>query len=177
MGFVIRYSPMNIAYIVYRFPCISEPFIMDQITGMLDHKQNVAIYADVGRTADPIHPQVEAYGLMEKTRFLPRVAKSRQRLLRQAGKAALAKAGFANRIWRSDLSLTEKIHSLAKFHGFVWPKAPKFDIVHCQFGCVAKTYWTSKTLWNAKLVVSFRGHDFSSLPRRFGPGMYKELFQ
>ena len=162
----------------YRFPQLSESFILDQITGMLDLGQEVGIYADVGRTDDPIHPQVEAYRLLERTRYLPGASRSRLGSTRQAARALLGRPGLVGWIMAGRKKpLKEVIRSLAKVHGFVWPRAPKYDIVHCQFGCVAKKYWFSKSLWNAKLVVSFRGHDFSSLPRIYGPGLYKELFQ
>jgi colanic acid/amylovoran biosynthesis glycosyltransferase len=171
-------SAMHIAYVVYRFPQLSESFILDQITGMLDLGQEVGIYAEVGPTDDPVHPQVEAYKLLERTRYLPGPSRSRLGSTRQVGHALLAKPGLVGWIMASRKKpLREAIRSLAKVHGFVWPRAPKFDIVHCQFGCVAREYWFSKSLWNAKLVVSFRGHDFSSLPRIYGPALYEELFQ
>lgn len=168
---------MNIAYLVYRFPCISEPFVMDQITGMLDRKHHVRIYAQAGPTGDPVHPQVAAYGLLARTRYLPRTASTRVGLAKQAAKAVLAKPSLLARpgIAR-DESVADRIRTLARLHGFVWPRVPRFDIVHCQFGCIARSHWAAKSIWGSKLVVSFRGHDFSILPRLFGPGMYRQLF-
>jgi colanic acid/amylovoran biosynthesis glycosyltransferase len=138
----------------------------------------VAIYADAAPPDEPIHPQVRSYRLLERTRYLPGLSHSRFGRLRQAAAAALAKPAWAARLLADpNRELKEAVRSAARWHGFVWPPRAGFDLVHCQFGCVARTHWRAKTLWKAKLIVSFRGHDFSSLPRLFGPGMYRELFQ
>lgn len=168
---------MRIAHIVHQFPCISEPFVMDQITGMMDRGHDLGIFAEARPSRDPFHPQIEAYRLLQKTRYLPRRAASPRRLLVQAAKAVLGRPHAARSLYRANgRNIRNTVRSLASFHGFVWPHSPRYDIIHGQFGCVARSYWNAKDFWGAKLVVSFRGHDYSSMPRLFGPAMYRELF-
>lgn len=78
---------MRIAYIVSRFPEWSETFILDQITGMLDLGQEVRIYARSRPKGQAIHPQIESYCLLNRTRYLPGKARSRLGLMQQACQA------------------------------------------------------------------------------------------
>ncbi len=64
-------SAMRIAFVVSRFPQLSESFILDQISGMLDLGDGVGIYAESRPTDEPVHPQKVNLGL---ARILPWLA-------------------------------------------------------------------------------------------------------
>jgi colanic acid/amylovoran biosynthesis glycosyltransferase len=55
---------MRIAFLLNRFPLLSETFILDQITGLIDRGHDVDVYvrADEGEPAKT-HADVERYGL------------------------------------------------------------------------------------------------------------------
>ena len=51
-----------------------------------------------------------------------------------------------------------------------------FDVLHAHFGPVGSSFRFARSLWNAPLVVSFHGYDFSTWPSRFGAHAYDCLF-
>jgi colanic acid/amylovoran biosynthesis glycosyltransferase len=62
---------MRIAFLVHRFPTISETFILRQIAGLIDLGHEVDIYSERSPNVDePIHPEFEQYALRERTRYL-----------------------------------------------------------------------------------------------------------
>lgn len=65
---------MRIAFIVGGFPLISETFILNQITGLIDLGHHVEIFARRRSPDRAVHPEVERYGLLARTHWfeLPR---------------------------------------------------------------------------------------------------------
>ncbi len=61
---------MRIAFIVGAFPVISETFILNQITGLIDRGHDVDIYARSIRHLETPHPQINRYRLLDRTRDL-----------------------------------------------------------------------------------------------------------
>lgn len=61
---------MDIAYFVTAFPVISQTFVLNQITGLIDRGHDVTIYARRPGDDAP-HPDVTRYGLAERTRGCP----------------------------------------------------------------------------------------------------------
>ena len=57
---------MKIAFLLREFPVLSETFILNQITGLLDQGHDVEIYADGPRGEGKVHAAVEQYDLLEK---------------------------------------------------------------------------------------------------------------
>src|SRR5574340_740001 len=58
---------MKIAIFLDFFPCLSETFILNQITGLIEHGHEDDIYAN-RRGADPkIHEDVKKYDLLSRT--------------------------------------------------------------------------------------------------------------
>ncbi|MHA2039714.1 MAG: colanic acid biosynthesis glycosyltransferase WcaL, partial [Promethearchaeota archaeon] len=60
---------MKIAFIVTVFPALSETFILNQITGLLDLGHDVEIFAVTNFNEGKVHPDVIRYGLMERTHY------------------------------------------------------------------------------------------------------------
>ena len=52
----------------------------------------------------------------------------------------------------------------------------KYDVIHAHFGPVGNTFRFVKQLWNAPLIVTFHGYDFSSYPKLHHHGVYNKLF-
>ncbi len=65
---------MRIAFIVGGFPMISETFILNQITGLINLGHEVDIFARRPSPDRAVHPEVERYGLLARTHWfdLPR---------------------------------------------------------------------------------------------------------
>jgi colanic acid/amylovoran biosynthesis glycosyltransferase len=60
---------VRIAFVVGGFPLISETFILNQITGLVDLGHAVDIYARRTSPDRAVHPDVEKYRLLERTRW------------------------------------------------------------------------------------------------------------
>src|SRR3972149_2592452 len=61
---------LRIAFVVHRFPALSETFILNQITGLLERGHKVDIFATDRRRRGVAHPDVERYGLLQRTRSI-----------------------------------------------------------------------------------------------------------
>ena len=87
---------MRLAYSITAFPTISETFILDQITAMIDRGHDVTIFADArddGRHGnEPVHDDVDRYQL---GRFV------RRRALRFPGSVSARHATHRRRVARN----------------------------------------------------------------------------
>ena len=52
----------------------------------------------------------------------------------------------------------------------------QFDVLHAHFGPVGNSFRFARELWDAPLIVSFHGYDFSTVPRKEGARVYQKLF-
>src|SRR6266404_2355306 len=53
----------------------------------------------------------------------------------------------------------------------------KYDVIHAHFGPVGSCFRFVRELWNAPLVVTFHGYDFSTVPQLQGSNVYWRLFR
>lgn len=133
---------MRIAFLLYHWPVLSETFIMNQITGLLDRGHEVDIYAKTPGTEPVIHADIERYRLLEHT-FYYRTPSQRlpaNRFVR------LTKAiGLIIKHIRKKPMLVLRSLNIFKFGrqasslGIFYQTMPfleadKYDIVHCHFG-------------------------------------------
>ena len=63
---------MKVAFLVGRFPELSEAYIVNQITGLLARGHEVDIYALSGFSGETkVHPDVAKYKLLSRTTYAP----------------------------------------------------------------------------------------------------------
>lgn len=173
---------MKIAFLVGRFPVISETFILNQITGLIDAGHQVNIFARARPGGGQAHGEVESYGLLERTRYfhvpggrVERVvgaARVLARMVRQGMARAMLPALDPRRAGRQAFTLrgVHLIHPLLE-------RGPH-DILHCHFGTVGLTGAQLKAMGvPGKLVVTFHGHDLSAYLTGRGAGVYDGLFR
>lgn len=171
---------MRIAFVVWRFPVISEPFILNQICGLIDRGHDVQIYALNGAPdkKGKVHELVERYDLMARAHLVDR--------LPEKGQLQHAIKRFALPALQNPLSA---LKVLARARHAVTPlkmvnraatllQAGSFDIVHCQFGSLALPIleFRKAGLMQGRLVTHFRGIDISSFVRENGEDVYDEVF-
>jgi colanic acid/amylovoran biosynthesis glycosyltransferase len=175
---------MRIAFIVGRFPSLSQTFILRQITGLLDRGHDVEVFAHNPGNDPTTHGDIEKYGLRKRTIYLNAYGSSPNRIVRLTGSVGLLIANFhkapttvlktldVTRFGKKALSL-EVLRAVAPF----LEKGP-YDIVHCQFGTFGNLGLLLKDagLLHGKLVTSFRGYDISSYTQRHGEHIYRDLF-
>lgn len=176
---------MKILHVVSEFPCLSETFILDQITGLLDLGHDVAILADRPQEATASrtdHPDIERHGLLARTTYRPRLAKSR--LKRRFQTAALfARAALLRPSMISSFPglLAHRTHAGASTliaTAFGLESAGDCDVIHCHYGPNGLNVALLKSLGlvDVPTITSFYGFDVSEFVARAGPSIYEPLF-
>lgn len=184
---------MRIAFLVANFPRLSETFVINQVTGLLDRGHEVDIYTDQVEDESKVHPDVNHYQLRARTyamqaipqNYLWRVLKglwlgllhfhkAPRLMLRSLNVFAYGEQALGLWLLYSAISLIDK---------------PPYDIVHCQFGTQAYRGLAFKRLLQAspskaslcqatpKLLIMFRGHDISCYVKQGGDKVYQKLFK
>jgi colanic acid/amylovoran biosynthesis glycosyltransferase len=197
---------MRIAVFVGPFPKVSETFIVRQTTGLLDLGHEVDIYAEMRPEEEsPVQPAVIEYGLLSRTTYMDIPLESGYwelpvwpilgrtwapgsetsilnlaRIIRAAPKA-LRCVTIAPRLTRRVLMPSEygyQAQSLSTLYRLatLCARNRTYDVLHAHFGPVGNNFRFARTLWQAPLVVSFHGYDFSTWPRTKGAGVYRHLF-
>jgi colanic acid/amylovoran biosynthesis glycosyltransferase len=177
---------MKIALIVRHFPVLSQTFILNQITGLLDRNHEVDIYPLEGippKNLEKVHPDVEKYQLLDRTYPLPRI--SSNYAVRWLNGLKLLATHFSKNpsvVLRS-LNVFKYGTPAATFwllHMAVptLDKGP-YDIIHCQFGDLGLRGITFRNIGfpSAKLVTTFRGFDISLYLQEHGDRVYEPLFK
>lgn len=171
---------MKIAVIVAEFPCISETFILNQITALLDAGHQVTIIALKERPADIIHENVIAYKLIKQTKYLKVISgsKIKKRL------SVLLKALYYG--FRFPIPMFKAIKYLLRNHDDFYINlyflfiviGQKYEIYHFHFGNIGKLgVFLKKVGLPGKMITSFHGYDINQIPLQKGEHYYKELFE
>lgn len=171
---------MNIAFIVEAFPCLSQTFILDQITGLIDLGHEVEIFAGRDPQEKKIHASFNEYRLREKVHYpnktlqsrIPRLGKAIyliiKNLPRHPGLVLQALGQFKH---CRDMNLLQFLELVLPFFDC------SFDIIHCHFGPMGLRGLALKKIGiPAKLITTFHGYDIHCYPRRVGQDVYRRLF-
>ena len=170
---------MKIAFIVGGFPTLSETFILNQITELLDLGHDVEIFAGSNPNDKKIHHDVEKYRLMERVHYtyiphnkVKRILKAIFLIIKNFYKDPLKILKSLNvfKYGKEALSL-RLLYLLIPFLD------KNFDILYCHFGSngILGTY-LKKIGINGKLLTTFHGYDMSSFIISNGNNVYKKLF-
>lgn len=176
---------MRIAFVVNSFPMLSETFVINQITGLIDQGHEVDIYAlmDTGpRKQKGMHAAVEEYSLMDRTYYAKPIPGSKllRRLrtfwrLATPGGISLSQArSIAHECRDAGMPVTSTIEHASTFN-----LPQKYDVIDCQFGplgLIVSILRRSGCL-SGKLVTRFRGYDISKFIRTRGDDVYRYLFE
>jgi colanic acid/amylovoran biosynthesis glycosyltransferase len=174
---------MKIAFLVWRFPVVSEPFILNQITGLLDRGHDVRIYPLNGKpdNLSKIHPIIEQYNLLDRTYYPPtRPDNLLWKYLKGLGL-------ILKNLHRGSLSLLQskvftynhEVWSLKwLYRAMLFLDREEYNIIHCQFGTLSAMGLLFRDLGilPGKLIVTFRGIDISQHVQEQGEDVYDQLF-
>ena len=169
------------AFLVSQFPCISETFILDQITGLIDRGCDVEIFADIPSSDAPIHPEVDPHRLTARV-HLPNLPRNPAwRPFRAMG---LAAAYLPRMGWRAGRSLNVlrygwRAASLRLFFETVaCAERPPFDLIHGHFGPNGLRGLALRNIGalSGKLITTFYGYDLSEFVQRRRSNPYRKLF-
>lgn len=184
---------MRIAFVLGRFPVLSETFILSQITGLIDRGHDVEIFASPPRTPGKSHHDVRDYALLDKTHYWPTLAtssdKGRVASAVYAGRKAVkfGRSGLKDTRWAA--SVTARMAHLGADLNAQSPQlwasavslggARKFDIIISHFGHVARETQMLRDLGvlEGKLVTFFHAWDVTVYLRENGSDIYQHLFE
>ena len=172
---------MKIAFIVGQFPALSETFILNQITGLINCGHEVDIYTDNPSNEPKIHPDIEKYNLLEHTYYsrMPanhflRVVKGVKLLVANLYKNPLVLLRSLNvfKYGKNAVSLTLLYAAIPLLR-----KQP-YDIIHCHFGPVGLKGALLRDIGTlqGKLITTFHGFDLTTYLQKYGERIQDLLF-
>ncbi len=174
---------MNIAYFVTSFPTLSQTFVLNQLTGLIDRGHELTIYSRKPGDDTP-HPDVATYDLLSKTKFcrvlsvnpLAR-AWTALRLLSGPYRSSPAKAARALNIpkYRYRALSLELLFTGSVMLG---SEAGSHDVVHGHFAPNGITIALLRDigLLQGKIVTTFHDYGLTWYLRKWGPRVYDHLF-
>ncbi|WOD39268.1 glycosyltransferase [Nodosilinea sp. E11] len=175
---------MKIAFIVEIFPSLSQTFVLNQITGLIDQGHEVDVYAEIENDSHKLHPDVEQYQLLDRAHYQPQVPQDQlKRLL--GGVIIFCRYFFKDpalilrsiNIWRYG----KAAKSLRLLYGVVpfLGDRPHYDIIHCHFGLLGLKGMVLRDVGaiSGQLVTTFHGVDMSQNLKMLGDDLYKPLFE
>ncbi|WP_347159303.1 glycosyltransferase [Pontibacter chitinilyticus] len=159
---------LKVAIVVHRFPQLSETFIINQITALLDAGVDVQIFSYY--RPDPrqkLHPQFIKYKLQERVHYgvylpinsLKKYVGFLQMLLQIVIKRN--KLTFLNSL--NYFKFGNKALNLQYFYrASLFAELNNFDIIHCHFGPIGDDMVQLKRMGIlvGKIITSFHGYDY-----------------
>jgi len=171
---------MKIAFIIGAFPTLSETFILNQITGLIDMGQDVDICAQFYSNEKKMHSDIEKYHLMDKVHYfnipsnkIKRILKAIYLIIKNFHKAPLKILKSLNVFIYGKVALSLKLlYLLIPFLD------NNFDILYCHFGTngILGTYLREMGV-DGKLVTTFHGYDMSGFIKSNSNNVYNNLFK
>ena len=173
---------MRIAVLTLKFPIISETFVLNQITGLLDRGHEVEIIAREKGSLETMHSDVMSYGLLDRTTYLTTPQSRVQRIIEASkiiGKLltrqAKALVPVINHLLRFDVSKALRLaFDLGPLVG-----RPKYDVIHCHFGPAGELGRSLRKIGvlEGPLITTFYGYDITSFLKEHGERYYYDLFR
>ncbi len=172
---------MKIAFVLDHFPALSETFILNQITGLIDRGHQVDIFAKRKvKNFSKYQPEVWKYNLMSRSRYFEipktgfwRISKAMillAKYLPQSPEKILKSLNF--------FKYGKMSSSLKLLYICVVFLKEDFDIIHCQFGPIGVlgVFLKDMGVIDGKVITSFRGYDLSKDVRNKNKKEYSFLF-
>lgn len=178
---------MRIAFLVDQFPSLSETFILNQITGLLDRGHEVDIYPDKPSTIVQITSEVTRYRCQERTYYVQWPNNRFWRLLKATG---LFVGNFYKNpggllrslnIFKYNFSKNGEQAAILKlfYSSIPFLNQQPYDIIHCHYGRngIRGMLLREIGVLRGKLITTFHGYDVNSYPSEYGAEIYQPLFQ
>lgn len=158
------------------FPKLSETFILNQVTGLIDQGHEVEIFPSRRVRESKVHPKVKKYGLLSRTFSPPDLPENKLvaklkcifYILKNAGKIEVI-----SKILSLKIPVRFRINLFFRLLPFL--NRPPFDIIHCHFGTMGKiaVYGKSLDIFTGKMILSFYGYDATRY--RLDAGYYENI--
>jgi colanic acid/amylovoran biosynthesis glycosyltransferase len=178
---------MKIAFLVTHFPRLSETFILNQITGLIDHGHEIDIYADEPGGETRIHEDIKKYDLLSRAFYYGEATRNipANKIARIKKSFFLLNANFFNNkvVIINSLNIF-KFHKEAASLKLLYKIIPflnkrKYDVIQCHFGPNGNLGVLLKDLgvFSGKVITVFHGYDISQYIQQYGRNVYENLFK
>lgn len=171
---------MRTAHLIGVFPKLSETFVLNQLTGLIERGVEVDLFGMAQGDLATVHRDVRRYGLLTRDRHLklPRgrleraLTAARHLMQPYAWRRGTLAALNPLRHGKRALNL-EVLYTALSFL-----KAPPCDLLHCHFGNLGPIglELRRQRIFKGKLITAFRGADLTSMLRH-QPDLYRELLK
>lgn len=173
---------MKIAFLVTEFPSLSQTFVLNQITGLIDHGHNVDIFAIRSGDKKKVHEDVLNYDLMTRTKYFVKIPTNR--IFRGIKGASLILKYFSNNLLTLIRSLNlfkygKQSASLnLLFTAIPFLNQGPYDIIQCHFGPSGSIAVLLKEIGaiSGKIITSFHGFDLTVYLKNRDANVYDYLF-
>jgi colanic acid/amylovoran biosynthesis glycosyltransferase len=170
---------MNIAFFVESFPKLSETFIINQVTGLIDDGHDVTVFAIDKPDEAKEHAVVEEYDLLDRTVYapVPSTYTEAASLLGTVVPRLLARhPERIGDVLKAPSFGDQAPHYLSRMLTFL-DHDEQFDICHAHFGTVANQYgFVSDLEEHGPFVVTFYGRDVSGFVHPDNYDAYTDLW-
>ena len=160
---------MRIAFFVGDFPSLSETFVLDQITGLIDRGHDVRIVARRVVPAERRQEEIERYGLMRLVRARALVERGWRRGARRIALLAANLFRHPGLILRALNPVEWGWRALTLDYverALLFADRPAFDVVQCHFGPngADAAILLDLGVLSGRLVTTFHGYDLREAP-------------
>lgn len=172
---------MNVAIIVGNFPTLSETFVLNHITGLIDLGFDVSIFALSKSKEKEIHPDINKYGLLKRVTYFDIPNGRISRFLKALALVSwhfffhpkVIISCFNYKKYHTTYNILNNLFKIGPFLG------KKSEIVHCHFGTVGLELLFLKEVFGNKIkyITTFHGFDISRLIVERGEHVYNPLFE
>ena len=180
---------MKIAFLLAKFPSISQTFVLNQITGLLDRGHEVDIFSGAIGEQSVLHSDVKNYRLLDRTFCYGKFGS------RSIPENHFVRFGNAVRLFLNHmdhpLPLLRSMNawkfgrdaaSLSLFYktcAFLDRNHDQYDIVHCHFGPngILGASLMDLGIFRGSFLTTFYGYDISGYVKKYGRHVYEPLFE
>lgn len=171
---------LRIAVFAYEFPALSETFVLNQVTGLLDLGHDVTVFAERPRDEPQVHGDVERYGLWSRIRYPKVPSNLAQRGLKAIGR--LARVGGVSPLRLANCLDVRRFGRDAAsgrllYWGACLAEEKPFDVILAHFGPIGQLAMKLREaeLLAGPLATVMHGVDVSSYLEE-DPEAYRDLF-
>src|SRR3990167_1018414 len=164
---------MRIAFFVNRFPALTETFILNQITGLLDRGHEVDIYAFKTDHTEKVHADITKYNLLVRTHYIREMPPDKLwkliiticRILKHYKGLKILLNAIKYSMYYERKIIIKALYAIVSIKG-----SGHYDIIHCQFGPngILGIVLRDIGVIRGKIITSFLGYDITKNVKNTG---------
>jgi len=172
---------MKIAFVVGQFPVLSQTFILDQVTGLIDMGHQVDIFSVERPRSLKEHPDVTKYRLSQHTKYIPNIPSNKNICRLKAATLLLTDIVLAPsksiKMIKAILSNTAPFNYRSFFLASLLMRT-EYDVIHAHFGPNGNLLIQAAALGiKVNFLTTFHGYDINMYPKTHGQNCYEQLFK